>query len=86
MSDQAVRIGVILASTRQTRRGEGFARWALGLVKERPGVEVELVNLRDYVIGAYVHEHMPSKAEAAYADEITRRWSGKSASSTATSS
>jgi NAD(P)H-dependent FMN reductase len=75
MSEQTVRIGVVLASVRPGRRGEGFARWAHGLVKERPGVEAQLLDLRDFPIGAYSQEHPPSKAERAYTDEVPRRWS-----------
>ena len=72
-----VRIGIILASTRTGRRGEGFARWIEGLVADRPGVVAELLDLRDYPLGAYNHEQMPGKIETAYTDEVQRRWSEK---------
>ncbi len=72
-----VRIGLVLASVRQGRRGEKFARWILGLLKERPGVEVELLDLREYPIGAYTHEQLPPAIEKTYADETLRSWSEK---------
>ncbi len=77
MSEGSVRIGVILASTRNGRRGERFASWVCRLLKERPGVEVELLDLREYPIGAYAHEQMPSAVEKTYVDETSRRWSEK---------
>src|SRR5689334_6071707 len=78
MSASAVpRIAVILASTREGRRGEGFAKWILKLLSERPGIEVELLDLRDYPIGAYTEAQMPGQVEKAYTDETLRRWSDK---------
>jgi len=78
MNDSATpRIGVILASTREGRRGEGFTKWILQLLSERAGVEVELLDLRDYPIGAYNLSQMPAMVEKAHADETLRRWSEK---------
>jgi NAD(P)H-dependent FMN reductase len=71
------RIGVILSSTRQGRRGEGFAKWIHVLVAERPGVEVELIDLREYPLPAYAHQQMPNAMEKSYTDEVARRWSEK---------
>ncbi|HXK16968.1 MAG TPA: NAD(P)H-dependent oxidoreductase [Polyangiaceae bacterium] len=77
MTSVTPRIGVILASVREGRRGEGFARWILALLSERPDVEVELLDLRDYPIGAYTQTQMPPVVEKTYADETLRRWSEK---------
>ena len=71
----SVRIGVILASTRQGRRGEGFAKWIHELVAERPDVDVQLLDLREYPVPAYEHAQMPPMIETAYTDEAQRRWS-----------
>jgi NAD(P)H-dependent FMN reductase len=70
-----VRIGVILASTRQGRRGEGFAKWIHELVAERPDVVVQLLDLHEYPVPAYEHEQMPPMVETAYTGEAERRWS-----------
>lgn len=72
-----VTIGVVLASVRQGRRGEGFAKWIQALVAERPGVGAELLDLRDYPLPAYAHEQMPPATEKAYTDDTARRWSEK---------
>ncbi len=71
------RIGVLLASTRQGRRGEGIARWLHALVAERPAVEVELLDLREYPLAAYAHREMPPAIETKYTDDLERRWSEK---------
>ncbi len=70
-----VRIGVILASSRKGRRGENFAKWIHELVAERPDVEVQLLDLREYPVPAYAYDQMPPKVETAYTDEVQRRWS-----------
>jgi NAD(P)H-dependent FMN reductase len=70
-----IRIGVILASVRQGRRGEVFARWIHDLVAAREGVTVELLDLRDFPLPPYTHPEMPRMIETRYADETARRWS-----------
>ena len=70
-----LRIGVILASVRQGRRGEAFARWIQGLLAEREGVRAELLDLRDHDLPPYAHAQMPRMIETQYADETARRWS-----------
>ena len=69
------RIGVILASVREGRRGESFARWIHGLANARPDVGAELVDLRDWPLGSYDQKAMPTLAEATYAEgTLPRRW------------
>lgn len=70
-----LRIGVILASVRKGRRGETFARWIETLLAERPGIEVELLDLRDYPLGPYAYQDKPATIERSYEDETARRWS-----------
>jgi len=67
-------IGVILSSVRQGRRGEGFARWIHGLLSERAGVRLELVDLKDWPLPGYEHAAMPGVAEKSYADPTARGW------------
>src|SRR5512139_2629998 len=78
MAETVVRIGVILSSVREGRRGEAFARWIHGLVAERPDVEVELLDLRDWPLPPYAHRDTPNVAEKAFADgSLERRWSDR---------
>jgi NAD(P)H-dependent FMN reductase len=72
-----VRIGVILSSMRQGRRGEGFAKWIHQLVAERPGVDAEILDLKDYPLPGYAYAEMPSALETKYEAEAARRWSEK---------
>ena len=75
-----IRLGVILASTRKGRRGEGFARWILELLGQRPGLRAELLDLKDWPIGPYEYDVGPTAIEKSYPDELHRRWSEKIAS------
>lgn len=76
-----LKVGVIVASVREVRRGEAFARWFLGLLAAREGVEAELVDLREWPIGSYVHRQMAAVAEKDYAaGTLERRWADKVAS------
>jgi NAD(P)H-dependent FMN reductase len=43
MSDDALRMGIILASTRQGRRGERYAKWIHEIMGQRAGLAVELI-------------------------------------------
>ncbi len=70
-----LRIGIILASVRQGRRGEKFSNWIQALLAERPDVEVRLLDLRDYPLGGYAYEKNPAGIEQTYEDETARRWS-----------
>src|SRR5512138_1777447 len=75
MSEKGLRVGVILASVREGRRGEAFARWIHGLIAERPGVAAELLDLRDWPLPAYALEDTPNAAEKAYpAGSLEARW------------
>src|SRR5579871_3139674 len=46
-------LGVIVASVREGRRGETYARWIHALLAERPDVTAEFIDLRDWPLGNY---------------------------------
>jgi NAD(P)H-dependent FMN reductase len=69
-----LKLGVILASTREGRRGEGFARWVHGLLSQCQGVQTELIDLRDWRLPSYDHPVMQNVAERSYADPLARGW------------
>jgi NAD(P)H-dependent FMN reductase len=78
MAETVVRIGVILASVRESRRGEAFARWILGLAAQRPEVEVELLDLREWPLPPYAHRDSAGVAERSYAPgSLERRWADR---------
>jgi len=73
-----LRMGVILASVRDGRRGEPFARWIHALAAEREGLFVELLDLREWALPAYARKDTPNVAEKAYApDSLEGRWRAK---------
>jgi NAD(P)H-dependent FMN reductase len=75
MAETDLRVGVILASMREGRRGEPFARWIHALVAERPGVAAELIDLREWPLPAYAAKDPPNAAERAYATgTLEARW------------
>ncbi|WP_394827713.1 NADPH-dependent FMN reductase [Pendulispora albinea] len=51
-------IGVILASVREGRRGEILAKWVVELLGQSPDVHAELLDLRDFELGAWT-ERIP---------------------------
>jgi NAD(P)H-dependent FMN reductase len=81
MAETVLRIGVILASVREGRRGDAFGRWIHGLVRERPDVTVELLDLKDWPLPPYAHRDTPNLAEKDFvAGSLERRWAEKIAS------
>jgi NAD(P)H-dependent FMN reductase len=76
MSD-ALKVGVILASTREGRRGEGLARWIHGLVSQRTDVDGELLDLREWRLPSYDYAAMPGVAEKSYTDPLAKGWVDK---------
>ena len=67
------RIGVIVASVREGRRGLAFAQWIHGLAGER--AHAELIDLREWPLPGYAHKTLPGQAEASYAEgTLERRW------------
>jgi NAD(P)H-dependent FMN reductase len=72
--ESELKLGVILASTREGRRGEGFARWIHALLSERQGAKIELLDLRDWRLPNYDDASMPPVAEKNYTDPTARGW------------
>ena len=67
-----LRIGVILASIRRGRRGEAYAKWIHEILAQRPDVQIELLDLREYPLPAYDHPEMPSESITAATSPIPR--------------
>ena len=79
--DTPLKIGVILASVREGRRGEAFAQWIHGLAKQRPQVEAELLDMRQWSLPAYAFRDTTPAAEKGYpTGSLERRWADKVAS------
>jgi NAD(P)H-dependent FMN reductase len=73
-----IRVGVVLASVREGRKGEAFAQWVHELVAQRPGVETEVLDLREWALPPYGQRDNPLVAEKSYAPgSLERRWANK---------
>ncbi|GAA2038744.1 NAD(P)H-dependent oxidoreductase [Agromyces tropicus] len=71
----AVRIGIIIGSTRPGRVGEQVARWVLEQASARSDAEFELVDLVDFAL-PHLDEAMPA-AMGQYAQAHTKAWAEK---------
>jgi NAD(P)H-dependent FMN reductase len=69
-----LRIGVIVSSVRQGRRGEGIARWFAAIAAEHEGIEPVLLDLKDFLLPDYAEPTGARMAEASYAGDAQRRW------------
>jgi NAD(P)H-dependent FMN reductase len=79
--EASLRIGVILASIREGRHGEAFAQWILSFAAQRPNVQVEMLDLRDWPLPFYPYRETPVAAAKAFeTGGLARRWADKIAS------
>lgn len=69
----ALRIGIIIGSTRPTRVGDQVGRWVLELAKARHDATFELVDLADFHLP--VLDEPQIAATGQYEHEHTKKWS-----------
>ena len=75
-------ISVIVGSTRQGRFSEKPARWILQRVKDRGGIDVRLLDLRDFPMPFFdqpVPPAMPGRPP--YGNEVVKKWTAEIARS-----
>jgi NAD(P)H-dependent FMN reductase len=70
-----LKIGVIISSTRPTRFGETPAKWILEKANERPEIEAEIVDLRDFNLPFF--DEVASNAWAPSQNAEAVRWQNK---------
>ncbi len=68
---------VILGSTREGRRGEKVAKWAMSILSKRNDADYELVDLRDWDFSFYNLPTSPSTEKGVYQSEIQKKWGKK---------
>jgi NAD(P)H-dependent FMN reductase len=71
----ALKIGIILGSTRPGRNGEAVAKWVYDIASQRSDAEYELVDLLDYDL-PHLDEAITA-AQGMYAGEHTKKWAAK---------
>lgn len=75
-----IKIQVIIGSTRQGRFGDKPAKWIFGKLKEKEGVEAELIDLRDWPLPFFDEPVSPSMMEGQKADYVSstgKKWAKK---------
>jgi NAD(P)H-dependent FMN reductase len=70
-------IKVILGSTREGRFGDKPAHWILGEAALRPGVDAELLDLRDFPLPFFDRPTSPTREGGVYANPAVTRWAEK---------
>lgn len=68
-----MKIGIIIGSVRETRIGEGVARWVLDQARGRD-VTYELLDLREFDLPVHTSPRVPATANRDYGDERVNRW------------
>jgi NAD(P)H-dependent FMN reductase len=71
-----LKVKIILGSTRQGRFSEKPGHWAAEELKKR-GVDVELLDLRDYQMPFFDEPVSPSYKQEPYKNEAVARWTAK---------
>ncbi len=72
-----LKIKVIIGSTRQGRFSEKPANWIYEEMKKKDGVEVELLDLRDYPMPFFDEPMSPAMGGGKYSDPIVTKWAEK---------
>ena len=73
----ALKIKVILGSTRANRFSEKPAQWIFDEAKKRSDLEVELLDLRDYPLPFFEEPMPPGMAKDSYTNPVVVQWRDK---------
>jgi NAD(P)H-dependent FMN reductase len=79
----ALSVKVILGSTREGRFADKPAHWILEEARQRPGVDAELLDLRDYPLPFFDRPTSPIREGGVYASPEVTRWAQAVASADA---
>src|SRR3989442_15786683 len=72
---KALRIAIILGSTRPGRNGEAVAKWVYEIAKKRSDAEFELVDIKDFNLPLLDEPVPPSMGQ--YSKPHTKAWAAK---------
>jgi NAD(P)H-dependent FMN reductase len=75
MSNQILKVGIILGSTRPGRNGEAVSQWTYETANKRSDADFELVDIRDFNLPLLDEPIPPSMGQ--YTKEHTKIWSAK---------
>jgi NAD(P)H-dependent FMN reductase len=74
---EPLKIKVIIGSTREGRFAEKPARWITGLLGKKEGVELEVLDLRDYPMPFFSEAETPSYKKQPYTEPNVVKWTAK---------
>jgi NAD(P)H-dependent FMN reductase len=75
MTNQTLRVAIIIGSTRPNRNSEAVSKWIYGIAKRRSDAEFELVDILEFNLPLLDEPIPPSMGQ--YSKEHTKRWSEK---------
>ncbi|MBV9159111.1 MAG: NAD(P)H-dependent oxidoreductase [Candidatus Kaiserbacteria bacterium] len=73
----ALKIKVIIGTTREGRFSEKPANWIMERLKGKEGVEAELLDLRDYPLPFFEESDSPNYKKAPYSNPTVVAWTAK---------
>ena len=73
----ALKIGIIIGSTREGRFADKPATWLYNRIKDRSDVSAELIDLREYPLQYFNEAIPPSVIKEPYADPQVQKWTQK---------
>lgn len=74
---QPLKLQVIIGSTRQGRFSEKSANWIFEQAKKREGVDVELIDLKDYPLPFFEEPQSPNMSKGTYTNPAITKWTKK---------
>ena len=72
-----LKVQVILGSTREGRYGDKPASWIVEKLKTTPGIETELVDLRDWPLPFFNEPMSPAMSKGDYKNDLAKKWAAK---------
>jgi NAD(P)H-dependent FMN reductase len=72
-----LKVKIILGSTRQGRFGDKPAMWILDEMKKKEGVEVEMLDLRDYPMPFFEEPASPNYTKEPFKNPVVMKWTQK---------
>ena len=70
-----MKIGIIIGSIRDGRKGGDVANWVHELASQRGDAEYEIIDLRQFDVPPLTAEVLPAMADRQYDDDRVTRWS-----------
>lgn len=70
-----MKIGIIIGSIRDGRKGEAVASWVAAAAKEREGAEYQVIDLKAFDVPLLTSATVPGAAKKQYDSEAVTAWS-----------